>query len=92
MTTAYQTGPGFYAANTKECDPTVPEGCVRIYCVRLEAYDLERKPDEEGLDVSFEIIFAKAEKDRRLATALLALGRAIEGNRAKLERMERGQG
>lgn len=83
MKTAFQTGPGFYAAETHKVNPTIKPGEMRIYCVRLEAYDLEVGGGDN--DITFEIVFAKVEKDPHLAKALLKLGDAIEANRAGLE-------
>lgn len=86
MTTVYQTGPGFYAANSTDCDPTVPEGMLRIYCVRLEAYDMPKAPEEIDAETTFEVLFAKSEKNPAIAKALLVLGDAIAANRELLKR------
>lgn len=83
MTTAFQTGPGFYAANTNVVDPSLPPGVVRFFCVRLEAYDVADDPDDE--EIAFEIIFAKAEKNPQIAKALLDLARSIQMNEANLK-------
>ena len=79
MTSIIQTGPGFFAASTKK-----KEHVLRIYCARLEAYDLPLASDAMD-NIQFEILFAKAEGQPEIATMLLELGRAIEGNKALLE-------
>jgi hypothetical protein len=85
MNTVFQTGPGFFAANTNEGDSAVPKGRIRILCARLEAYDLEIKNESDMDDIKFEVLFAKAEGKPQLAKAMLALADAINGNRAMLE-------
>ena len=70
MTTAYQTGPGMYAATTDKVDRTIPPGAVRVHCVRLEAYDLPAKPEQHDLDAEFTIVFAMAEGNPALAKTL----------------------
>ncbi len=87
MKTAFSTGPGFYEANTNKTDKSIPPGVIRIHCARLEAYDITGSPDDVGNEVQFTVLFAMAEKDKRLAKALLGLGRAINGNRKLLEEM-----
>lgn len=84
METIFQTGPGFFAANTAETRPEVPKGKLRVYCVRLEAYDLD--DSEDDLDTSFSVLFAKAEGDPQIARTLLTLGETIKGNEAMLRK------
>jgi hypothetical protein len=84
MKTAFQTGPGMFAADSRKVDRSIPPRVVRVYCARIEAYDITDAPID--LDTEFEILFAKAEKDPRVARALLKLGEAIEANRALLSR------
>lgn len=84
MKTVYSTGPGFYAADTTEGDPTVPPNVLRVYCVRMESYDLDCKTD---LSLSFHLIFAKAEEDKRIAKSLLSLRDAINANETILKRL-----
>lgn len=85
MNTAFQTGPGFYAAQSAKVDQSIPPGIVRIYCARLEAYDLPCHGDDPALDTTFEILAAKVEKDPRLARALLLLADHVKGNRELIE-------
>lgn len=92
MRTAYQTGPGYYAAGTPPHDAAIPEGHVRIYCVRMEAYDIEKHPGGDGDDVKFELLFSMCEGDPVLARALLKLGRAVNANRPALERAAKDKG
>lgn len=85
MTTAFQTGPGFYAANSNVVDNTVPPGKMRSYCARIEAYDgpLDRNaPDNQ---VTFKLLMAMGDEDPRVARALLSLAENIQHNRAILE-------
>lgn len=89
MNTAFQTGPGFFAAQTAKVDRTIPLGIIRIYCARLEAYDLPHHGDDPGLETTFEILAAKVEKDPRLARALLLLADHVNGNRELIEEAAR---
>lgn len=87
MKTAFQTGPGFYAADTCKSNKDVAAGDLRIYCIRMEAYDITGSPEDPGNEIKFELVFAKAEHDPRIAMALLKLGKAIEANKETLESM-----
>lgn len=79
MTTAFQTGPGFFAAETSAYNKAIPPSSLRIYCARIEAYDLpEESADMDN--IQFEILFAKAEKDPQIAHALLKLRDTINEN------------
>lgn len=84
MTTAFQTGPGFFAAMSHSHDKSVPLGFLRVFCARIEAYDLPK--GSEVMDkIEFTVLFAMAEEDPRIAQALLYLGETIAGNRKALE-------
>lgn len=85
MKTAFQTGPGFYAADTDKHDRTLAKDTMRIYCVRLEAYDLAN--DQVDLDTQFTVLFGMVDTDPRLAKALLKLGEGIKANEAELKRV-----
>ncbi|MBE2178900.1 MAG: hypothetical protein IAE97_00305 [Chthoniobacterales bacterium] len=88
MTTAFQTGPGFYAAETsKKCRSLVP-GTMRVYCARMEAYDVPEN-DVDGLSTEFHLLFAKAEGNPEIARAILLLGKCIEKNSKRLEDIAR---
>lgn len=89
MKTVLQTGPGFYAANTSQVDAKIPPGVLRVYCARVEAYDME-KTDPAMDDIQFELLVAKAEKDPELAKALLQLVKSLSGNIPLLERIAKG--
>ena len=81
MTTAFQTGPGFYAANSKKSDQSIPAGKLRIYCARIEAYDMDLTDDEEpALDTSFELLVAKSQGNPQIAKALLQLHKSLGGS------------
>jgi hypothetical protein len=84
MTTAFQTGPGFYAAESNKNNPRIPPGVVRIYCARIEAYDL---PDDDDLadSISFTLLVALSETDPRIGRALQQLMSSLDGNRSTLE-------
>lgn len=84
MTTIFQSGPGLYAAETPEGNASVAPGTMRVYCARIEAYDLSAS-EQSDMDTSFHILFAKAENDPRIARALLKLGDTIAVNRTQLE-------
>jgi hypothetical protein len=88
MTTAFQTGPGFYAADTSDHRRNLPPNTMRVYCARLEAYDLPLG-DRDSRNTEFQILFAQAEGNPDVARALLLLGRTIEGNRQLLEDLAR---
>lgn len=88
MTTAFQTGPGFFAADTSEHDKTLPANTMRVYCARIEAYDLPLH-DKAALDTQFTILAAQGENDPRVAKALLKLGEHIKGNKTTLEEFAR---
>jgi len=87
MTTAFQTGPGFYAANTRAVDKAIPAGVMRVYCARIEAYDLA--DDQVDLDTQFSLLVAMAEGKPQIAKALLSLADSIGGNRKTLEEFAR---
>jgi hypothetical protein len=80
MTTAFQTGPGFYAAASRKADKSLPPGTVRIYCARLEAYDLPRAAEEHELKTEFKLLVAMAEEKPAIARALLQLHGALNAN------------
>jgi hypothetical protein len=80
MTTAFQNGPGFYAARTSETNPRVQPGILRIYCARLEAYDIPAAAGMEDLETKFELLVAQAERDAEIARALLDLHESIGRN------------
>ena len=82
MTTAFSTGPGFFAVETHDFNPAVPVGGMMVYCVRFEAYDFSSEIDS---DIVFNGALELAEKDKRIAGAILKLGAVIEHNRAALE-------
>lgn len=82
MNTAFQTGPGFFAVVTHDHDPTIPEGKMRVYCARLEAYDLPIQGSDP--DPTFELLVAKSEDDKRVAKALLLLEENIKANRGQI--------
>lgn len=86
MKTAFQNGPGFFSASSHEHNPRVPAGMMRVYCVRLEAYDIDgNDPEDPGLETSFEVLFAQAEGHPEIAHMLLHLSKSIEANRELLE-------
>ena len=89
MNTAFATGPGMYAAMTLDTnnpisrDESIPPGCARVYCARIEAYDLKAGVDD--LDsVSFTLLPAMADGNPKLAKALLILGEVLQANKAQL--------
>jgi hypothetical protein len=84
MTTAFQTGPGLFAADSASHDTAIAAGKIRVYCVRVEAYDLDQR-EQSDLDMEFEILFAKAEKNPQIAKALLKLKEAISLNEPLLK-------
>ena len=81
MTTAFSTGPGFFAANTRKADRTILPNTLRVLCARIEAYDIP-EGDAIGLDTNFTVLFAMAEGRPDIARAMLSLGAAIKGNEA----------
>lgn len=83
MKTAFQTGPGLYAANTNKVDRTIPKDVLRVYLIRMEAYDLTAGDDSMN-NVQFQILFAMAENNPQIAQALLTLRDSINGNEATL--------
>lgn len=89
MKTAFQTGPGFFAANDCRHEPAVPPGVMRVYCARLEAYDIEPEKNQDDAETSFELLVAKAEGNPELARVLLRLKEALIGNSPLLERIAR---
>lgn len=85
MTTAFQTGPGFYAALASDKYPELPPDTMRIYCVRMEAYDLKTNSTEEpGLETNFKVLFHEADGKPEIARALLQLGSSITANQESL--------
>lgn len=80
MKTVFGTGPGFFAAKTDRVSASVPPKTVRIYCARLEAYDI---PAEDGAmdNLKFTLLPAMADKNPELAQALLDLAQVIGSNR-----------
>lgn len=85
MTTAFQTGPGFYAAFTDAKNNRVPRWRMRLYHARLEAYDIPLGSDPLSEVTSFHLLVAQAQGNPEIAFALLELAKAIEANRAHLE-------
>lgn len=57
---------------------------MRIYCASIEVYEIDHTGDE-GTDITWEILCAKADKKPRVAFALLQLAKHIESNRKFLE-------
>lgn len=90
MKTAYQTRPGFYAANTSKVDKTIPGGVLRVHCLRMEAYDLPAGDDSMD-NIEFVVLFAMAENNPAIAGALLTLRDAINGNEAMLKAIAKGK-
>ncbi len=84
MKTIIATGPGFYAADSDKM-PSVPKGKLRVYCARIEVYELDETQGD--LDTSFELLVAKAEKQPGLANALLKLADSLEANRQELSNL-----
>ena len=74
MKTAFQNGPAMFAIRTIKSNPKT----VRVYCCRLEAYDLG--PEDDTDECSFQVLFAQAEENKEIAKALLDLKKAIECN------------
>jgi hypothetical protein len=85
MKTAYRNGPGFYAAATSSKRPDLPPNTTRIYCARLEAYDLPLAGDAVD-NIEFQLLFAQADGNPEIARALLLLGETIAANREQLQR------
>lgn len=85
MKTAFSTGPGFFAADTSGHDRDLPPGVMRVYCARMEAYDLPIDASQEDLDTNFQVLFSQAEGNPEIAKAMLKLSGAIESNRKFLE-------
>ena len=86
MKTAYQTGPGMYAADTSGHARYLPDDTMRVYCARIEAYDLELR-DKGSINTQFQVLFAQADDNPEVARALLKLADTINCNRGMLERM-----
>lgn len=72
-------------ALTDETNKTIPRGKMRIYCVRLEAYDLAMG-ETRDLETKFEVLFAQCEGKPEIAQMLLQLGESIESNRREIEK------
>ncbi len=85
MKTSLSTGPGFYAAKTHASDPSVPVGSVRLFTVRIEAYDSPMKIGH--FDPSdFMLLTEISDGHPEIARALILLGRAIETNLPRLKK------
>lgn len=84
MTTAFATGPGFYAAKTTKSDPSVPPGQMRFFLARLEAYDGPIKADALTNQTEFSILAAMCVGKPTIARALLELSDHIQANRAMI--------
>lgn len=89
MKTAFQNGPGFYAAATSDKRRDLPRNTMRIYCARLEAYDLPLTDDAMDA-VKWELLPAQAEGKPEIARALLLLADVLAANKAELERQAKG--
>ena len=83
MKSVFQTGPGFFAADSNKVLPELEDGVLRIYCARIEAYDIEDQ--ESDREMSFKVLFAMCEDNPELARALLKLGDAIGANEEVLK-------
>lgn len=83
MKTIFQTGPGLFAAASNKTEKSAPPGKVRIYLARIEAYDLDGGPLDD--ETSFELLVAKASKNKQLANALLILSDSLQSNKKMLE-------
>lgn len=57
---------------------------MRIYCARIEAYDLPLS-DKDSMDTQLKILASFGEDDARVAKALLKLGVHVKGNQKLLE-------
>jgi hypothetical protein len=86
MQTAFQLKPGFFAAYSRSHNPCVPEGKMRIYCARIEAYDIDIKPGTPDDETAFTVLPALAEGEPEIALALTKLGESLAANRAELEK------
>lgn len=84
MKTHLQTGPGLFWVATAEI-PGIPQGVMRLYCARVEAYDLPYNGEAIN-NLKFELLVAKGEGRPELARALLELGRAIQVNASELRK------
>ena len=85
METAFKNGPGMYALFTNGHNKRVPENKARVYCIRLEAYDLDA--NYSGDDTAkFEVLFFQAENKPEIAFALLQLADAINSNSEELKK------
>lgn len=87
MNTAFATGPGFFMANTNRVEPSLADGVMRVYCVRIEAYDLGKS--QLDLETRFTVFAALAENNPVVARALLSLGKAVEQNKSYIEEQAR---
>ena len=64
-------------------DDSIPQGCARVYCAMIEAYDLKAGVDD--LDsVTFTLLPAMADGNPKLAKALLILGEVLQANKKQL--------
>lgn len=80
MNTAFATGPGFYAANTRKVDDTVPEGRIRLYVARIEAYDGPLAHGTPFNQTEFKLLPAMADGNPAVARALLQLHASLTAN------------
>lgn len=84
METAYRSLPGFYEIKTRETEPCIPQGKIRLCQVVLTAVDIDgTSPRDAG--TSFTILAALAEEDRRFAQALLGIAEHVRQNRKMIE-------
>ncbi len=89
MKTVFSTGPGFYAAATNKSDDRIPEGMMRFWVARLEAYDGPARFGTENDALEFKVLCAMAENNPDVARALVQLHDALASN---LERLKKEAG
>ncbi len=89
MKTVFKTGPGFFAAYTKEGDPSIANGKMQIYLASIEVVELDSTPLDN--DTHFTLLVAMAEGRPDIAKAILMLGSAIEQNREILQDIAKGK-
>lgn len=80
MKTAFSTGPGFFAANTRATDDTIPAGTLRMLIARVEAYDGPLAKGTAFDQMEFKLLVEMADGRPDVARALLALHAALAGN------------
>lgn len=85
MTTVFSTGPGYYAIDSAKSIPELGRTGARVYCLRLEAYDIDTQDDQ----LVFELFVCKAEKNKKVAVGLLKLLQSLQGNQKALEDLAR---